>query len=134
MHSCINCFISKSLNQILYIQNSGPGPDRICCGQVQHFHGTSIKHFIVVDLHNTKCCMRVIQNVLCYTEKSPTDTCYLCPLTLIQISNFKDKVVWNHFFHKIFKLVESLDRPLCLWYYPIIHRENPMNTFIIYPF
>ncbi len=57
---------------ILYIQNSVPGPHRICCGQVQHFHCKTMKHFIVVDLHNTKCCMHVIQNLLCYTEKSPT--------------------------------------------------------------
>ena len=28
--------------------------------------------FIVVDFHNTKWCKRVIQNTLCYTEKSPT--------------------------------------------------------------
>ena len=30
---------------------------RICCGQVQQFHCTSMKHFIVVDLHDTKCCI-----------------------------------------------------------------------------
>ena len=34
---------------------------------------TNMKHFIVVDLHNTKYCKLVIQNLLCYTEKSPTD-------------------------------------------------------------
>ena len=53
--------------------------NRICCWQVQHFY--CMKHFIVVDFHNAECCMHVIQNMLCYTEKSPTLYIVACHLS-----------------------------------------------------
>ena len=46
--------------------------NRIWCGEEQHFYCTCMKHFMVVEFHNTKCCMHVIQNMQCYTERSPT--------------------------------------------------------------
>ena len=72
IHPCISCKISQLQVVVCYYKCVSWSCNVICCGQVQHFCCTNMKHFIVVDLHNTKCCKHVIQNLLCYTEKSPT--------------------------------------------------------------
>ena len=56
---------------------------------------------IVVDLHDTKCCKLVIQNLLCYTGKSSTD-CYI--RSFMYFSTALSFFIWSESSEKLHEL------------------------------